>query len=471
MRDQTSTELGLYDDASEQIVIAALLKSESDADYIVPMVSVDCFDDVERSLIFEAAASLRSRGQVVTSDSVVAQSRAVAHKRGLKKVNVITSGMVERAMNVMTDGKDIRAHAAELERLKALRAYSTPLNEMIAMLADRKPVGEVAQRLAGMVSTMSMHRRDSSNVVMGYDAPGYIDEMLTRAKSGKIRRYEFPWDGSRRVVMPLVTSHMLLIAGINSSGKTALSETLAESWARDYGMHVAYAHTEYGLDYIQARRLTRLTGIPTYDILSNRLSLEQDKLIDAAKAEIRSSYGTLHYLAVTGKTAPEIVGEFWSIKNANQLDAVFLDYGQDVPGINPRWDRNERSTQTVLTYHHALADLNVVGVMVAQCKKTGLDDTRDLITRDDIDLPQQAIAKSQMTWLIWRNRLKYDGEDTRISANGTIVPWGRKGGRSSTMHVQVDNQTMGPTGGFDLYMYDNYLIGDVPEPLRKPSVD
>jgi hypothetical protein len=109
--------------------------------------------------------------------------------------------------------------------------------------------------------------------------------------------------------------------------------------------------------------------------------------------------------------------------------------------------------------------------MVAQCKKTGLDDTRDLITRDDIDLPQQAIAKSQMTWLIWRNRLKYDGEDTRISANGTIVPWGRKGGRSSTMHVQVDNQTMGPTGGFDLYMYDNYLIGDVPEPLRKPSVD
>jgi len=468
MRDETNISLGLYDDLAEQTILAALLKSEDDADLIIPMVSAEVFDDLPRSLIYEATAGLRSRGQVVTTSSVVAETKVVAgQRRGLKTVNVVTPGIVDALMVFPTTGKDIRAHADQLTRLCGLRKYSPDLRDLIAMFADRKPIGDMAAKLSGIISAMSMQHGDEGRIIMGYDAIGFIDTMLTRAKMGKIRSYPFPWPAINAFVQPLPPSHMALIAGVDGSGKTAIAETIAEFWTRDLSMHVAYISTEYGSTYIQARRLTRLTGIPTSIILRGQTSLEQDKLIDGAKREIATSYGTLHHIQANGQTPRQIIAELWSLRNIGKLDAIVLDYAQDVTGENPRDDRNARHVRTIVDIHHALADLDIAGIVVAQCKKTGLDDTKDIITREDVDLPQQALSKFQLSWLIWRKRLTFDGEDTRVNSQGIVVPCGYKGGRSSIINCLIDKQTAGPTGTARIYLYQNYQVGDLPEQLQQ----
>lgn len=457
-------QLGLYDEESEELLLAAVLKSDRLADEIIPRVQMEMFGDIVRQYIFGAAAELRRHGYAVTADGIVAKARELAVKNRLRTKDIVKAPAVKRLLEVNIEGIDVVARATTVANMWSLRGYADSIEGLVEMIATRPEPDAFRSQLLALLSSVSMRQGAAGDgIYYGYDADARLGDLLERLDGGRIVRFAWPWRAFD-FVAPLPPGFCSLWGMPDGTGKSATAEAVARFNASQ-GYTVAYVATEYEQEILDARILSQISGAPVNVILAGGYTPALRKELQRARAFYAEQYPTLHYVSGSGLSMSQIVGKLYSL--AAKPDLIVVDYLGDIAFERGERDRTERSNNAMQLFHSTLKSIGCAGFVLSQFVKLGyqvLDPTE--LSRTLLNLGAPALSKSQATFVANRNRLDHDGGDIDWDENGVVLApdqWiGRRGKHSRIMQVNLDKQTLGDPGYAFLEFTANQVVRDLP---------
>jgi hypothetical protein len=194
-QNDAKAQLGLYDRESEDLLLAAVLKSDAAADDIIPRVQMEMFGDIVSQYIYGAAVELRRHGYAVTTDGVIAKARELAGKNRLRSKEIVRRPAVDRLLAINIEGADMIARATTVANTWILRGYIDDIEGLVETIAQRPEPDVVRRQLMALLSAVNMRQQaQSDGIYYGFDAGARLDKLIDELDAGRLVRFSWPWE-------------------------------------------------------------------------------------------------------------------------------------------------------------------------------------------------------------------------------------------------------------------------------------
>jgi replicative DNA helicase len=307
---------------------------------------------------------------------------------------------------------------------------------------------------AWLSATLARFGGGDDNAALTWPASfDYYDALLAKRDAqaalplNERRLIDWPWASWNSFIDPLEAGMLVSITAPDGQGKTIVVECLAEHWARRRHK-VVFVHYELNWTLMLDRRTARHTSIPVRTLKSGIMSPAQRSMVAEVRPRLLAWEGDITYLHTPGWTMERTVAELRKLHAAGACDVAVIDYLEKAQpskrqlqmyGSNT-WEREADNVEQLKVLAEAV-ELPVV--MVAQMSKAGKDETARTMDRNAMSGSASKSNKANVVILLRRERM----------ADGNYSP---------TVHVQIDKNTMGGTGGFDQVMQPEFFrLGDV----------
>lgn len=433
------SKLTAIDVEAERAVLAALMQN-AHREYVIGIVTPEMFGDPLRSIIASAIIAIYERGDAITVQSVLVEAKTRA---ALKRYSTdrITREVITAIQEYDISDRVVEADARRLDSLHRLRIIEPHLERVVLAMSQNNGK-EVANAVYDLYESVRGSVYVSKPIVMGYDVSNYVTNILDRTR-GNRNLYPFPWKGWAENIKPLVPGTMGLVAMPTGYGKTAIATTIAHYWVTK-GHKVGYFHTEYTHDFMIARMICSLAGIPdTEKLVTGNLSDEERKAVKRAQEYWDKNCSNFHFVYAGGMTGLDVVSLAGQMAAAGDATAFIIDYWTDLDhGIR---DTQNESHRALVKFHNMLSSTNTAAIVVAQGTKELAAATPDEMSSRMVNMSNASISKFQLIILGTRRRLQYDGEE-EILVEGRAVRYGKKGQLTCVIDMAVDKQTLGISG-------------------------
>lgn len=219
MANSAEELLGVVDDESERVIIAAIIKRELQADDIIARLHPDMFSQAHRRLIFMAVKELRSKGMVVTPTSIVTMCAQVASKERIKE-NKVTQRVIDQFLAFDIDNKDVLRHAVQLAHLQPYRGATEDVKEVMRLVARRAPEEEIHAEFMALLAKLSQQRfQEESNVYLGSEIGQRMRDLLDESRHGVLSPFYWPWESVANIAPRLPRGMMMIIGMPDGHGK------------------------------------------------------------------------------------------------------------------------------------------------------------------------------------------------------------------------------------------------------------
>ena len=258
---------------------------------------------------------------------------------------------------------------------------------------------------------------------------------------------DFPWTSWNKLIDPLEPGMLVSITAPDGQGKTIIVECLAEHWAQRRH-RVVFVHYELNRSLMLDRRTARHTSLPVRLLKSGMLTIEQRAVVAEVRPRLLAWEGDITYLHTPGWTMERTVAELRKLHAEGACDVAVIDYLEKAQASKRQLQAHgtntwEREADNVEQLKVLAESAEIPVIMVAQMSKAGKDVAAVRMDRNDIGGSASKSNKANVVILLRRDRL-----DT--------------GEYSPIVHVQIDKNTMGATGGFDQVMQPEFFrLGDV----------
>jgi replicative DNA helicase len=280
-----------------------------------------------------------------------------------------------------------------------------------------------------------------------YDALLAKRDALAALPLSERRLIDWPWESWNRLIDPLEPGMLISITAPDGQGKTILVECLAEHWARRKH-RVAFVHYELNRSLMMDRRTARHTSILVRTLKSGTMTAEQRAVVAEVRPRLLAWDGAITYLHTPGWTMERTTAELRKLRAEGACDVAVIDYLEKASASSRQLKMHgtntwEREADNVEQLKILAESVEMPVVMVAQMSKAGKDEPAKRMDRNDIGGSASKSNRANVVVLLRRDRL-----DT--------------GDYSPIVHVQIDKNTMGATGGFDQVMQPEFFrLGDV----------
>jgi replicative DNA helicase len=170
--------------------------------------------------------------------------------------------------------------------------------------------------------------RDDSDVFDPHaSAKGYIESLVQR-QAGTDPGLVYGIPGMDQMLLPARRGRLILLAARPSVGKTAMAESIADSWATQGRGPVLFVSLEMDREELLDRAMARDTGVSAEKIARGRLDPKTlETVLEAASAR---SNGTIHYMDEGSITTARIraAGARLKMMTEGELAGVIVDYTQ-----------------------------------------------------------------------------------------------------------------------------------------------
>jgi replicative DNA helicase len=281
----------------------------------------------------------------------------------------------------------------------------------------------------------------------------YYDTLLAKREAqahlpaNERRLLDWPWASWNTRLDPLEAGMLVSITAPDGQGKSLVVECLAEHWARQQH-RVVFVHYELNWALMMDRRTARHTSIPVRTLKSGNMTFEQRSIVAQVRPRLLAWDGEITYLHTPGWTMERTVAELRKLHGDGQCDIAVIDYLEKAQpskrqlqmyGSNT-WEREADNVEQLKVLAEA-AEFPVV--MVAQMSKAGKDESTRTMDRNAMSGSASKSNKANIVVLLRRERMD-------------------DGNYSPTVHVQIDKNTMGITGGFEQVMQPEFFrLGDI----------
>lgn len=438
--------LGLVSDEAEQTVLAAMLDNDEFAESLTEKLTPEHFHDPRCALVFEAVSSLVRQMDVISTDTVISESRRVAVERKSKAAGITPDFLASLTGNT-SKALELAHRLDKLVWLRQAGDYAFWLTQRLQTNPEPDSLYAEAQEMWQRISP----KKSTSGFTYAWDTmPAHmaqIDKRIEELKEGK-PTFDWPWQSWNGLVRPLAPGMLGLLTAADGMGKTTYLEMVAEHWAKRQH-HVVLVHLEDAPDYKYNRRLARFSDVPMADIEDGRLTKEQYESIKGAYYEIEPWAALfLHYYHAPGKSMAEIVRELEARIAEGICDCVVLDYIDKVAtdkrqsglykGEGAVWERQADNVEILKNF----AERNSLPVFSATQGNKSMQNGGTQ-TRQNIRGSGQKSEKSQLVVILSRDIV---GDAGLRSLDGKLIA--TPGEYSPIVDVRIDKQNRGKTGQF-----------------------
>jgi replicative DNA helicase len=164
---------------------------------------------------------------------------------------------------------------------------------------------------------------------------------LTARQAGEEPGLEWGIPGMDKIVHPAAAGKFIIVAARPSVGKTALAETIAETWAQQGRGVVLFCSLEMGVEELLDRAMARRSGVQAKKIIRGKMSDEELGRVQEAATWCKGL--SLEYLDDPRTTTAGLqsAAARTKLRNEGALAAIVVDYIQllsdEDRGDNPVW--------------------------------------------------------------------------------------------------------------------------------------
>ena len=300
-------------------------------------------------------------------------------------------------------------------------------------------MGEVSKRKSAADANMSLIQslQRQRELIELWESPENQEELA---------RWAWAWATWNSVISPPPAGILTLISAAESTGKTIVAEVQAEYWAK-MGNNVVFFHLELNKDVMISRRLSRISGIPYRNLVSNRLSPEQKKRRDAVEGHVAQWPGNIEYVSCAGWNVDQICAEARRLNKEGLCDAFILDYFQKIQ-MSPRQERRRMDENTY--QRDAVEQLAILtnsapcrGVVLSQLTKSSKSKSATLLTGADL-MGTAALGEKANVSVMLHKEILPGGKPTRDGKGYIVDP----GGYDTEATVKVVKNTLGRQSTF-----------------------
>lgn len=353
-----------YYDAQTAVLGSLLLDPGRLAGQIFHRVSPDDFYDPVKRNLFSAAREIFFEQSPLDPVTLVERAGS-AYGQAVAEIMraTPTASNWEEYVRLLKDG-------AALERMRRL---GDRLGEISSAEDGRKLLAEAQQ----LLSTRPGRRCQSYQEMIG----SFLDRMGDPTPPDYL---DFGLDALNKRIK-LGRGRFVVLGADSSVGKTAFALQLAYGVARS-GKRVGFCSYETSIEDAADRTIANTTGAELADIKGKRIGR---RTIELAMSEGKAAAKIpLYVLETAGCTVDELRAEVL----CRQLDVVFVDYVQLIPGARNR-SRFEVVTDTSMQLHTMAQQLGVTVIALSQVTPPDVDKDgkRRRLRKDDLRESRQLI--------------------------------------------------------------------------------
>jgi len=271
-------------------------------------------------------------------------------------------------------------------------------------------------------------------------------EVLANTPASERRELTWPWASWNTRIDQLEAGMLGVIAASDGAGKTLYAESITEHWAQ-HKHKTVFVHYELNRKLMMLRRLARHTSIDSRAIKEWRVNGEQIARLRAVRPVLEAWDGEISYLHTPGWTMERTVAELRKLKSDGLCDVVVLDYLEKTQASRRQlqmFGTNgfQRETDDVNQLKDFAESSETPVLMLAQLSKAGKRSDFENMDRTGIRGAGEKSERANLVVMLYRERVE--------------------GRYANEVDVQIDKQTMGPTGAFRQYMRPEYYqVADI----------
>ena len=354
-----------YSSQAEQAVIGSMLIDPRCIAEIVKKLRADEFYVRANRDVYETILAMFSYGQTVDPVTVIDQMKV----RGVYDENV--PGYLAEIMRVTPTSANAMEYAAIIKDRALLRSISTVADEINAMVYEGSGAAEdVLEASEAKLHAVRENRGSGGLKEIRHVMQNVFDAMSEAAASGsRIPGLSTGLADLDRVTLGLNKSELILIAARPGMGKTSIALNMALHAAMNEGKTVAIFSLEMGREQLVTRLLSKVSSVPSQNLLTGQLSDSQWQSITDA-AQILSATD----IRIDDNPSLTVADMNAQCRRLKKLDLVVIDYLQlmQSAGSGHSWS-NESRTQAVSDISRMLKimakELNVPVICLSQLSR------------------------------------------------------------------------------------------------------
>lgn len=429
----------LHDDNAERAVVGGILLKNSAVSEVLTLLNADGGDfyHTGHRLVFQVILSLIDKGSAADLITVCDELRNrgwLDKVGGVVFVADVADGAISAA-NIHGHAEIVKNYAIRRniisEASKVIEAASSPMSEAAEVLAQ-------TQRSILSLSSLQKEKnstQDSLNLIKQT-----INEIEQKHERGDVLNgIATGFTDLDNILLGLVSSNLIIIAGRPAMGKSALAFFIAQHVAFELGKCVAYFSLEMPGKSLMTRALAARTGIDSRQLQRGLVGDNQwSKVMNAASA---ISDKPLFIDDDPDITPMELRAKARRLKAEHGLDLLVVDYIQlmRTPG---RYDTREQAVAEISRTLKAIArelEIPVIGLSQLNRQVDGRTNRRPLLSdlRESGAIEQDA----DVIAFIYRDEVYNKSDDNPERGKAEIEIAKHRNGPTGRLKVWFDTKT------------------------------
>lgn len=345
----------------EKSAVQALMLKPYLWDDLRHLIGEHLFTDADVRCVFRAMRAVSETEERVSAEAVIRHimDEGKTNEEASSLVNVLTN-----PVDTVNATNDI-AFLAEL----ALRRRMVELGMRMGMLSNdlHSDIADTIESTRREIDAAESRLLPAeSGIIMLKDAFERVRDRVVENQFMEGQMAGTPVDfeqiDSRGGLLP---SHLIVVGGRTSQGKTALATCMCVNAMR-HKRRIAYYTLEMTAEEEGARIVASMTGISTSRILNQKLSNHEANMVWGAMQELD---GTLMYFDERSVNTPEaIVRSVREMHRRYGIDGVVIDFLQRLSFPGPQ-NREQATADAVKRFKNVAKELGIWVMVLSQIKR------------------------------------------------------------------------------------------------------
>jgi len=329
--------------STEQIVLAAAMKSPNTLPDILVNLVKDDFNHGAHKLIFEAIINLNQENKEISELTIIDEL-----DKNDKLAKAGNSSYVLQIANQYYTDRGIETYIRKVYEASQGRKFRGAVNSVNELLKDAKDVHSALAFAQTQFIEIDLDLKKADTVTIGQSATKVIEKTKKFAQSTNfLTGVSSGYNRLDRITSGFQAGDFIILAARPSMGKTAFALNLAYNAAslKSQKNSVAIFSIEMPSEQLTQRILSSITEIPA-DKLRNGKGIDQHGWTQLGIANDQLNKTKIFIDDTPGITVQQIQSKLFKLKRDEGVNLAIIDYLQliSTPGSNGNDRQNEIST-------------------------------------------------------------------------------------------------------------------------------
>jgi len=362
--------VALVDEFSEETLIAALLVDGTQVGAaVLEKLEPGHFWHTFYEWIFAAMLTLRERGEDVDYASVVAELTRCGQLKNESEILQII-GITQSGLQGIAGVRGLARRVRKVAERRALLQFCSEVATRVQNDLEAEPVLLWSEAMDAL--TQQRPFTGNNDLLLGSASVDYYERHLDYERENPVW-YPSPWKALADAAPVHKPGDIIVIAGPEGSGKSAMALNWAQFYAARLGHRVLYAFTEMDKANVLARRAVMNSHLSYARLLTpDELSADEMAALARADDDIRQWAHKLDLWEAGAIQARELLNRIKQHVDAYGTQVVIIDGLNDLGFHIPKSGTLAQATRDFMAHLETFArDNNLLIVATAQLNREG----------------------------------------------------------------------------------------------------